>query len=228
MRGSAAVFRTAMVLAAALLAAGQADAVDSDVQLWSAVKWDHRWSEHWSSGMKGEIRVADDVTSFSVFQVEPSIRYHIDTRWALGLSYEFTQKAPGDGVEHDVMQEAVFAHRLGGIEFSHTGKMVERIITDVPGVMPQLRYVAGARYPLGARLYLSAFDEVRVNLRNPGTGPVPGFEQNRLYGGIGAHLDALVRAEIGYLWRYERERQDAAESDNVVYLQIVLSDGWRP
>ncbi len=80
---------------------------------------------------------------------------------------------------------------------------------------------------MGPRFYLSAFDEVRVNLRDAGTGPVPGFEQNRLYGGIGLRLDALVRTEIGYLWRYERERDGAAKSDNVVYLQILLSDGWR-
>lgn len=225
MRGKPAAL-TALLLAAAL-PAGPAAAVDSDVQLWSVMRWDHRWNERWSSAMKGELRVADDITTFSEFQVEPSVRYHLDHRLSLGLTYQFTEKAPGKGDEHDVMQEASFAHALGPVGLSHTGKVVERIISDVPGVVPQLRYVLGATYPLDERFYLAVSEEVRVNLRNAGTGPVAGFEQNRLSGGIGVHLDQMVRSEIGYLWRYERERNGGARSDNVILLQIVLSDGWR-
>jgi Protein of unknown function (DUF2490) len=218
---------TALLLLGAGLPTRPALAVDPDVQLWTVMKWEHRWSERWSSAMKGELRVADDITTFSEFQAEPSVRYHLDDRLSLGLTYQFTEKAPGEGDEHDVMQEATFTHAMGPVALSHTGKVVERVISDVPGVVPQLRYVLGATYPLDARFYLAASEEVRVNLRNARTGPVAGFEQNRVSGGIGVHLDEMVRTEIGYLWRYERARNGAARSDNVILLQIVLSDGWR-
>lgn len=215
------------LVAAAPLAVGPAGAADTDVQLWSALKWDQRWSERWSTGFKGELRLGDDVTTFELFQVEPSLRYHFGDRLSLGLVYQFNEKPPDDGDEHVVMQEANYAHRRSGFDLSHTAKVAERVITNVPGVVPQLRYVFGARYPLNARFYLAASEEVRVNLRNAGTGPVPGFEQNRLYGGVGVHVDELVRTEIGYLWRYERERAGAAKSDNVIYLQVVLSGADR-
>ena len=48
-----------------------------------------------------------------------------------------------------------------------------------------------------------------------------GFEQNRLYFGVGHRL-GLAKVELGYLWRYERNRNGLDASDHVIRVQLLF------
>lgn len=47
--------------------------------------------------------------------------------------------------------------------------------------------------------YLIAAEEVFLNLNTVAWGPVAGYDQNRVFAGIGYRLTNTTRAEIGYL-----------------------------
>ena len=47
-------------------------------------------------------------------------------------------------------------------------------------------------------------------------------EQNRLYFGYGWHVGKYWKIEIGYMWRYQRQRNGPNTSDNILRLQFLL------
>jgi len=54
--------------------------------------------------------------------------------------------------------------------------------------------------------YLASSNELFFNLNDQGAGPVLGFEEDRLFAGVGYHFGRHLRAEIGYMWRPVRRR----------------------
>ena len=94
---------------------------------------------------------------------------------------------------------------------------------ELSGVIPQLRYLIHAKVPLDRTFYLSFSEVVRYNLTDKGEGPVAGFEQNRVYAGIGFNAGKRARIGFGYLWRYQREPVGPDKSDHVLRLQFLLT-----
>ncbi len=57
----------------------------------------------------------------------------------------------------------------------------------------RLRYFLSVNVPLDEDFYLSAYNEIFVNVsENP-------FDRNRLYGGVGYRLGDKIRLELGYM-----------------------------
>jgi hypothetical protein len=81
-----------------------------------------------------------------------------------------------------------------------------------------VRYLIHTPPPLSTLFYFALSEAFRFNLLDKGTGPVSGFEQNRLYAGFGVHASKYLRVELGYLWRYELERTPPNKSDHVIRL----------
>ena len=97
------------------------------------------------------------------------------------------------------------------------------------GMIARTRYRLHAAHPLGSTpWYLVGSDEVFVNLNNQGEGPVSGFEQNRLFTGVGVHLGGHLRAELGYLWRWERKRSGPDRSDHVISVNLFFDTRAKP
>lgn len=204
-----------------------ARAADSDVQVWNAFKAEQRWSARWSTSLDGQLRLQDNVSQFSALVLDAAAFHHAGDRFKLGAGFQYTVAPPGRTDEQAPWQSVSYAHQLFGASASTTLRLDERLRDDVDGVLPRLRLGSRLTYPLDGKWYLAASEEVRFNLRDTGAGPVSGFEQNRLYGGVGRRIDDFARIEIGYLWRYERERDKPGRSDNVVQLQIVIGSGRR-
>jgi len=91
----------------------------------------------------------------------------------------------------------------------------------------RLHCLIDVKHPLNDQLCLSASEEARFNLENKGSGPVAGFEQSRAYLGLGRHTDEAVRLELGFLWRYERERQGPDKSDQIIRFRLIVDTGRR-
>lgn len=54
------------------------------------------------------------------------------------------------------------------------------------------------------------------------TGPVDGFEQSRLYFGVGRKMTKKLKVEVGYLWNYQCEREGPNLSNHVLRLQFLI------
>jgi hypothetical protein len=69
---------------------------------------------------------------------------------------------------------------------------------------------------------------IRFNLDEKGIGPVSGFEQVRLNAGLGYHIGRFTRLEVGYLYRFERSRDKADLSDNVLHVNLLFTTKRKP
>ena len=102
--------------------------------------------------------------------------------------------------------------------------MEERFIQNVSGVLPRLRLLQHLSHPIGeSRNYWTGFGAIRLNLDEKGQGPVSGFEQSRIFVGLGRHIGERIQFEGGYLWQYERERDAENRSNHVIRLFIVFN-----
>jgi hypothetical protein len=72
-------------------------------------------------------------------------------------------------------------------------------------------------------MYVGGFAAIRFNLADKGAGPVEGFEQIRINAIIGFHLGGITRLEVGYLYRYEVERDAPNSIDNVIHMNLFFT-----
>jgi len=193
-----------------------------DLALWSLAFVNHDLGDNWSVSFQTEVRVKDEVTSLdeAIFKAGG---YHRFNGWLeLGIGYKYKYK--NDGSNENIAWEELYAkHPFEPFGFTHQVRLEQRFIQGISGTIPRLRYLIHTTTPL-SRLFYFAFSEAfRFNLVDKGTGPVSGFEQNRLYAGFGVHASKYLKVEFGYLWRYELERSPPNKSDHVIRVQLLFA-----
>ena len=198
---------------------------EQDFQSWNVVEYTHRIDDSWALGMQGEVRLEDNISQYSEIILKPAAYYYFSDEFYLGFGYKhITKNEKAD--EKDIWQELYLKQPLDKLELVHQVRLEQRLIDDIHGVIPRLRYLIEANYSFRENMYLAASEAARFNLADKGTGPVSGFEQNRLYFGLGVHANATTRLEVGYLWRYEKERSIPNRSDHAIRIQVKInSDG---
>lgn len=199
-----------------------ATAADSDLQLWSLMFGNFDFENDWSASMQLETRFSDNDSDLYETIIKPGGYYRFTPRTQVGVGYKYQIKND-ESDEQDLWQEVYYKTPIGRFDLQHQVRLEERFIDDISGIIPRIRYLIHASYPLTGGRYLVASEAVRFNLDNKGEGPVSGFEQNRLYFGMGFHTSKKLKIEVGYLWRYERQREGENDTDHVLRLQIMFA-----
>jgi hypothetical protein len=209
------------------LLCGPVQAAERDLGLWIPVQFIHPFGEAWSVSLQTEVRLKDNISEFSELILKPAINYHFNETWALSLGYKYIDKYQHSN-EQDPWQELHYNWKCADWTGGHQVRLEERCINGIDGVLPRIRFLTHVAHPFGdGPYYATGFGAVRFNLDDKvngnGRGPVSGFEQVRLYLGLGRYLGKHVQAEIGYLYRYELERTSEDKSDHVIRLQLVFN-----
>ena len=116
-----------------------------------------------------------------------------------------------------------FALQPGDLIMGNRVRIEERWGDSLDGVLVRARYRLRCAHPLGTSpAYRIASNEVFVNLNDKRAGPVRGFEQNRLFGGVGLHVGSHVRVELGYHWRTLDRRDRGGRDDHVIAFNLFF------
>jgi hypothetical protein len=219
---------TILILALAMANASSARGAEQDLQNWSLVNFHHHFDERWAAAFQVENRVADNITQFDELILKPGGYYRFSKLLKFGLGYKY-QKKHEKSNEQDIWQELYFTPSGLKWSWTHQVRLEERFIDDLNGVIPRLRYLVHIKHPLGTtgNRYFAFSEAVRFNLTDKGAGPVAGFEQNRIYFGVGFKTTRRLNIELGYLWRYERKREGPDASDHVIRLQFLFDTKGR-
>ncbi len=201
--------------------AAPAKAADQNLAQWTVAFVNHDFNDRWATSMQAEIRFADD-SGLDEFISKPAGYFKITKRLHLGVGYKHILRGSGAD-ENDAWQEVYYTHPLGRFRLTHQVRLEERFVNGIRGTIPRLRYLIEMKYPLDASKYLVASEAARFNLVDKHEGPVEGFEQNRLFVGMGFHFGEFTRIEAGYLWRYERKRGGTDKSDHVIRLLFLFT-----
>jgi hypothetical protein len=194
---------------------------DSDWQQWTTFKVSlPSPSNKWEFGVWSQVRFDDNMSNYNWTLINPSAHYKLKNGWKVGFGYQYISKhAAADETMpwQEVSHSWKFSNRL---VLGNRFRLEQRIIDDVSGVVFRGRFRINASYPIGkSGMYLTGSEAVWWNMNEKENGPKEGFDQNRLFGGLGWHVGKKLRFELGYQWRRKRGGHD----DNVLMMQFFLN-----
>lgn len=156
--------------------------------------------------MEGQGRFGNDSTTLSQGMIRPGIGYSLSNTASVWLGYAFIPTmAPftaNDFNENRIWQQFLWTPQtpLGPLT-SRT--RFEQRFANAPDVAYRFRQLFRLAYPLdfAPGFMLVGWEEYFVNINSTGTFKA-GFDQNRVFVGIGYNVDDNIRTEIGYMNQY--------------------------
>ena len=201
----------------------QEEGPDKDLQSWNVIRLTVPVGEKWSVGLQNEARFSDDISKLDEYIIKLYTHHKFSKKFGLSFGYKYIDR-PSNSNEWEPWAEAVFPHTYNKWQVSHDVRFEARIYQGLEGILPRVRYLFNWSRQLGdSFMYVGGFAAIRFNLAEKGAGPVEGFEQIRVNANIGFHLGGITRLEVGYLYRYEVERDAPNFSDNVIHMNLFFT-----
>jgi hypothetical protein len=221
--GPSSLGSTILAILVLLLVAPVAESADEDFQMWFPIQLIHPFGEDWTVTMQSEVRLKDSAHEFSELVLKPGLHYHLNDSWTFSGGYKYQDKGDSSN-EQDIWEEISFNQKWGDLVTGYQLRFEQRFIDNISGVIHRARLLAHAAHPIGeGPYYLTGFGAVLFNLNDKNTGPVHGFEQSRIFIGLGRQIGRHTQFEMGYLWRYESERSGADHSDHVLHFGLTFN-----
>jgi hypothetical protein len=227
--------RGALLLPGILLLTGEARAETvHDAGLWTMV-WaqgsfgnedeklhDLRW---W---FDGQLRFLDNTDGFSQALVRPGLGYAFTDEATAWLGYAWILTSPpvgSDFDEHRIWQQFMWSTKWESLGFSSRTRLEQRFVETGDDVGWRFRQFFKVSHPIAfdSRLSVRAYDEVFLNLNSTDWGAPSGFDQNRLWVGLGWTFNEHVTLEAGYLNQYIRRGGGAYTMNHIVAIHLLLS-----
>lgn len=136
--------------------------------------------------------------------IRPALGYRFSKTASIWAGYGsiglFDDVPENRGQEHRAFQQALFNLPAGPLAIQIRPRLEERVREGEPDGALRFRLFVRANMAFsGSPLVLATWDEAFYNLNDASWGPRGGFDQNRLFLGIGIKGPAASRLEVGYL-----------------------------
>lgn len=175
-----------------------------DLGSWAMLFTTNRVSEDFSIHAEAQYRNYEVASNFNQLLLRTALNYNLSDKAMASFGYGFIatdgtfEEPEGEEntTEHRIYQQFVLRNTVGKLKFSHRYRLEQRFINNpVSGndTQHRARYFLRLTYPLSEVLYLTAYDEVFLNLQGET------FGQNRLYGALGYKFNKNLRTELGFL-----------------------------
>ena len=97
--------------------------------------------------------------------------------------------------EHRIFQQFTSKQNIGTLQLNHRYRFEQRFVES--NFKMRFRYFLGIKIPLTKKevnnFYISSYNEIFLNTKSDA------FDRNRLYSGVGYHLNKNIRLEAGYM-----------------------------
>jgi hypothetical protein len=115
------------------------------------------------------------------------------------LSEQYLKNADSktDSKEHRIFQQFITRQNFGRFYLQHRYRFEQRFIEDE--TLYRFRYFLALNIPLNHKafvantIYFTAYNEIFIN------GQSPIYDRNRVYGGLGYHINKNFKFELGYM-----------------------------
>ena len=143
-------------------------------------------------------------SNFNQLLLRTGINWHLNksTMASIGYGYISTDgtfsepNGEQNTQEHRLYVQFTSKNSLGKFKATHRYRFEQRFInspTSGNDTQYRARYLLRLTYPLSENWFVSAYDEVFINLQEPV------FSQNRLYTAPGYHINKNITTQVGYL-----------------------------
>ncbi len=117
--------------------------------------------------------------------------------YILSENYVLDSKEKVSVNEHRIFQQFTSKQDIGRVKLNHRYRFEQRFVES--DFKMRFRYFLGLNIPLYGKekdkkgYYLSAYNEIFLNTKSSV------FDRNRVYGGLGYHINKNIRLEVGYM-----------------------------
>ena len=156
--------------------------------------------------LEGQGRFGNDSTTLSQGILRPGLGYSLTDRASVWLGYAFIPTMEpftrNDLNENRIWQQLLWTPQTPFGPITSRTRFEQRF-TRAPDVSYRFRQMVRYAYPLdfAPGFMLVGWDEIFLNLNSTGTFTA-GFDQNRVFVGVGYNIDEHVRTELGYMNQY--------------------------
>jgi hypothetical protein len=221
-----------LLVAFAICQAAPVCAAEEDTQLWTAAvamvdvpRGEGRPPLVVSADV--QYRYFGNVSRLGQNQVRAALGIRVNKTTVLSQGYVYTRSSPSPGVvthEHRPFQQAMF--RIAGNGKGPTvigrARLEERFLEGSGDMALRARQWVRANVPLGRGFVAIGTGEVFVNVNSADWGPRRGFDQLRLFGGIGVPVARGLWIETGYMNQYVSRPARADRMNHNISLTLSL------
>jgi len=156
--------------------------------------------------LEGQGRFGNDSTTLSQGILRPGLGYSLTDTASVWLGYAFIPTmepfTQTDFNENRIWQQLLWTPQTPFGPITSRTRFEQRF-TRAPDVSYRFRQMVRYAYPLdfAPGFMLVGWDEIFLNLNSTGTFTA-GFDQNRVFVGVGYNIDEHVRTELGYMNQY--------------------------
>lgn len=160
-------------------------------------------------------------------QARAALGIRVNKTTVLSQGYVYTRTSPSPGVithEHRPFQQAIFriAGNGKGTTVIGRARLEERILEGSGDVALRARQWVRVNVPLGGGFFGIGTGELFVNVNSADWGPRAGFDQFRVFGGIGVPLARGLWIEGGYMNQYVNRHQRPDRMNHNISLTLSL------
>lgn len=217
-----------VVMTLIFMAKSDASDLDEDFQSWNQITGTYHITPEWMVNMDAQARFNHDAGDLGQVIMRPSFGYQLDKHWSLwlGYAYQGSYNAHKNGSfndEHRVFQQLSYADQIGDLKYSARTRVEERTydFKDLDANV-RARQMFRLEYPIAAGFYAAGQEEVFVNLSGNQAAQT-GFDQNRLWAGIGYYFTPKIKLETGYMNQYVNVAHKDNQLNHIVSTSLYFN-----
>ena len=182
------------------------NAQQSDFGNWLIVFGNKNFSDKWNFHSEVQYRNYNAIGDLEQLLLRTGVGYNLtenNNNILLGYGYILSENYLGDTDEkvsvneHRIFQQFITKQKVGIVGLNHRYRFEQRFVED--DFKMRFRYFLGLNIPLQKKdtinntFYISGYNEIFLNTESAI------FDRNRLYGGLGFHINSDIRIEMGYM-----------------------------
>ncbi|MCC6979757.1 MAG: DUF2490 domain-containing protein [Candidatus Melainabacteria bacterium] len=204
---------------------------EHDFQLWTPVTLDEPIRGKLRGYFEVAPRIGYDASQISQLLVRPGLeyRYKPNLGFFAGYLWQTNYSNENSQVVHEnrLWQQVLASKDIKRFTVIGRARLEQRFLGGVDGCSNRLRGLAKINMKIHKRLYVTAQDELFINLNSLDGGPQGGIDQNRWFFGVGLKMLKRNRVEVGYQLQYVNRTDkfdDLANHALVIQTFIGLRD----
>jgi len=181
----------------------------------------------WRWWFDGHARFFEDADGYGQSIVRPGVGYAITDKSTLWVGYGWIRTSPASGSDFDenrIWQQWTTSASLGTATLSWRSRLEQRFVEGGDDVGWRFRQFIKLSQPIAfdSRLRLVGYDEIFFGLNNTDWGARGGFDQNRLFAGLGWQVEQGTNIEVGYLNQFVRRQGTEDLMNHILSLNLLL------
>lgn len=178
--------------------------------------------------LEGQGRFGLDTSIFSQGILRTGLGYQLNDQSSIWLGYAWiTTDAPFSRSafdEHRIWQQFLWNTKFSFGTFTSRSRLEQRFMPTGSQVGWRFRqmFKVSVPMPFAPAFSFVVSDEYFANLNKTNYGADDGFDQNRVFGGIGYNFNKNIKTEIGYINQYIRKAGPDL-MDNILSVNLYLN-----